>query len=305
MLYRHLTLDQRYQIAGQYHAGFSQVEIAESIGCHPSTIGRELKRNYSGKLYAGSVAHGHAQRRRSEASSRPHISEASRLGLIAELKLEHSPEQICGRRAWLGGETVSQTTVYRYARANGLRHKLRHTKRRRGKSWPKRFTNRRSIHDRPPEVAARTRRGDWEGDTMRPASGTGVLVTMVDRFSGLLRLAKSPNGTAAAVTRAITRLLGPMKECVHTITCDRGSEFSLDAVLEERLDSLVFFADPRSPWQRGCNENINGLLRQYFPRLLDFSKITTRQLKAVEDRLNNRPRKRLNYQTPNEVFFNQ
>ena len=307
MLYRHLTLDQRYQIGYLFSGRISKKTIAETIGCHPSTVTRELQRNRTDKPYAGSIAHGQAKQRRRLASSRPHVSDFVHRHLIECLNAKHSPDQIWGRLALLGTDKVSHTTVYRYAWALGLRHQLRHTKRRRGvgNRWPKRFSKLRSIHDRPPEVALRLRFGDWEVDTVRPAQGVGVLVTLIERRSGLARVVWSPNGTAKAVTKCIVRALGRMAETVHTLTCDRGSEFSLANELEKKLQTLVYFADARSPWQRGCVENFNGLLRQYFPRAHDFASIKPSYLRAVENELNDRPRKRLNYWTPSEVFFNQ
>ncbi len=132
MNYRHLTLEQRYQIAALRRAGFSQKYIAQTIGCHPSTIGRELQRNRHEAVYVGSMAHGHAKRRRRAASARAHLSEAVRSELIDRLTQKHSPDQIRGRLALLKAGRVSHTTVYRYARQLGLRHHLRHPKRRRG-----------------------------------------------------------------------------------------------------------------------------------------------------------------------------
>lgn len=306
MSYRHLTLEQRYQIAALHRAGQSHKDIAHEIGCHPSTIGRELRRNRPGKLYVGSMAHRQATQRRHVASARAHLPEAVRLELIARLHEKHSPEQISGRLALLKAGQVSHTTVYRYARQLGLRHHLRHPKRRRGygKGRPGRFTDRRPIHERPAQVAARSRWGDWEADTVRPARGAGVLVTLVERRTGFARIGWSPDGTADSVAESILDRLGRMKRFVHTLTCDRGSEFAADKTLERHLSARVYFADPHSPWQRGCNENFNGLLRQFFPRTRDFSTITTQELQAVEDQLNDRPRKRLGYLTPCEVFFN-
>lgn len=306
MLYRHLTLDQRYQIAYLFSAGIARKSIAAQVACHPSTITRELRRNRTDKPYAGSIAHGQAKLRRLAASRRSHISTHVHHHLVECLNAKHSPDQIWGRLALLGVEGVSRTTVYRYAWALGLRHQLRHTKRRRGvgNRWPKRFSKLRSIHDRSAEVALRLHLGDWEADTIRPAQGGGVLVTLVDRRSGFSRVVWSPNGSGKAVAKCIVRVLRQLPEPVRTLTCDRGSEFSRAADIEKKLNTHVYFADPRSPWQRGSNENFNGLLRQYFPRSHDFSKITLAHVRAAEDQLNDRPRKRLGYRTPREVFFN-
>jgi len=307
MNYRHLSLEQRYQIAALHRSGVSQRHSAALIGCHPSTISRELRRNRRGALYVGSIAHGHAKQRRHAASARAHLPEAVQRELIARLHQQHSPEQISGRLALLKDGQVSHTTVYRYARQLGLRHLLRLPKRRRryGHSPPGRFADRRSIHERPADVALRTCLGDWEADTMRPARGSGVLVTLVERRTGFARIGWSPNATAEEVAFSILDRLGRMKCFVRTLTCDRGSEFADDRLIEKHLRAKVYFADPHSPWQRGCNENFNGLVRQSFPRSRDFSSITVQEVQMVEDRLNNRPRKRLGYLTPSEVFFNQ
>lgn len=307
MSYQHLTLEQRYQIAALYRIGISQRGIAEAVGCHPSTVSRELRRNGGEHRYIGSIAHGYAKRRRHGASARAHLPEAVRVQLIARLQEKHSPEQISGRLALLKAGQVSHTTVYRYARQLGLRHHLRHPKRRQGYGQRRRgrFIEHRSIHTRPAAVTARSRVGDWEVDTVRPGRGTGVLVTLVERRTGFARIGWSPDGTAQAVALSILGRLDRLQAVVHTLTCDRGSEFAESRWLEEHLNASIYFADPHSPWQRGCNENFNGLCRQFFPRERDFSTITAQELQAIEDQLNDRPRKRLGYLTPSEVFFNQ
>lgn len=306
MNYRHLALEQRYQIGALRSAGISNRDIAKRIGCHASTVGRELSRNCSGSTYVGSVAHGAAKHRRHVASSRSPLAAAVVIELTARLHEKHSPEQICGRLALLQGGQISHTTVYRYANKLGLRIYLRHPKRRRayGKKRAGRFGDRRPIQERSAEIAERGRIGDWEADTVRPARGGGVLITLVDRRSGYARVGWSPDGTADAVAQGIVGRLEALAKYVHTITCDRGSEFADDAHLEKVLKAKVYFADPHSPWQRGSNENFNGLLRQYFPRSRDFMTITREELQAAEDQLNDRPRKRHSYLTPSELFFN-
>lgn len=306
MSYRHLTLEQRYQIAALRKAGFSQRHIAHEVGCHPSTIGRELRRNRHQAHYIGSIAHGQARRRRSAASARPRLP-AEAMDLIAHgLAKRWSPEQIRGRCALLGSGTVSHTTIYRHLNRRGLRHQLRLPKRRRGygRVRPQRFTDRKSIQERPPAVAALSRLGDWELDTIRPARGTGVIVTMNERISGFTRLGWSPSGKAEDVAAVIAVRLWPLRRQVQTLTCDRGSEFADDATVERELKAGMYFADPHAPWQRARNENNNGLIREYFPRHMDFSSITFEQLQNAEDALNDRPRKRLKFLTPAEVFFN-
>lgn len=304
MSYRHLTLEQRYQIAALRRAGLTRQDVARMMGCHPSTISRELRRNPTGRVYVGSIAHGQARRRRHLASARPHLAEALRRELWNGLWARHSPEQIRGRLMMLRVGQISLPTIYRWARHWGLSRQLRHPRRyrRRGRA-PTRFADHRSIHTRPAEVSERLRIGDWEADTAHPSRGRGVLVTLVERRTGLARIGWCLGTSAKAVAMCIGRLLRKLVHPVHTLTCDRGTEFAHARWLERTLRAKVYFADPHSPWQRGSNENFNGLLRQYFPRARDFSTITAQELRRVEHALNQRPRKRLSFLTPNEVFF--
>lgn len=305
MSYRHLTLEQRYQIAALQRAGLNRQRIAQVMRRHPSTISRELRRNATGRLYTGSIAHGQAKRRRHRASARPHVAEALRGVLWSALQACHSPEQIRGRLARCQMGQVSLPTIYRYAWRWGLRQRLRHPRRyRRIAGKPLRLSDRRSIHTRPLAANQRERVGDWEADTVHPSRGRGVLVTLVERRTGLARIGWSPNTAARNVAACIRRCLAPFAQQRHTLTCDGGAEFAQHRWLERTLGTKVYFADPHSPWQRGCNENFNGLLRQFFPRARDFSTITAEELQRIEDLINQRPRKRLGYLTPNEVFFN-
>ena len=307
MSYQHLTQDERYQIDAQLRAGFCDADIARALGRHASTIARERGRNRSGDHYRAAPAQSQAQRRRHAASARSRLAPALCARIDAGLAQRLSPEQIRGRGLLLGEPMVSHTTIYRYVHRQGQRHQLRLPKRRRGygRGRPKRFTDRKPIQQRPPAVDALARLGDWELDTVRPGKGTGVLVTMNERVSGFIRRGWSPNGTAEEVAMVITARLGRrLSQYVHTLTCDRGSEFADDAFIELVLDATMYFADPHAPWQRARNEHGNGLLRQYFPRHRDFSTITAEELQQVEDALNDRPRKRLKFLTPNEVFFN-
>lgn len=304
MNYRHLTLEQRYQIAALRRAGLKLRQIAQVMERHPSTIGRELRRNTPGRVYIGSIAHGQAKRRRQRASSRPHLAAGLCAALWHGLHTRHSPEQIRGRLALLHLGAVSAPTIYRYAGRWGLRQWLRHPRHyRRVASASPRCADRRSIHTRAPAADRRERIGDWEADTVHPSRGRGVLVTLVERSTGLARIGWSPSTAATAVAACIRRCLAPLARHCHTLTCDGGAEFAQHRWLEHTLGTKVYFADPHSPWQRGCNENFNGLLRQFFPRAHDFNTITTRELQRVENLLNQRPRKRLGYLTPNEVFF--
>ncbi len=306
MPYQHLTQDERYQIAALFRAGLPRAVIAIELGRSPSTITRELRRNRTGAHYNPSRAQAMATQRRHVASARSHLPPEVQQQLEHGLAQRWSPEQILGRATLLGLPIASHTTLYRHIHRRGWRTQLRLQKRRRGygRGRPKRFTDRKPIQQRPPQVDACSRLGDWELDTMRPARGTGVLVTMNERASGFVRLGWSPSGKAEDVADVIADRLVPLRRHVLTLTSDRGSEFADDAFIELMLDAPMFMADPHAPWQRGRNENLNGLVRQYFPRERDFSTITAEELQTVEDALNNRPRKRLKFLTPAELFFN-
>jgi IS30 family transposase len=163
--------------------------------------------------------------------------------------------------------------------------------------------NRVDIDQRPKVVDEKNRIGDWEGDTIIGAyDGGAVIVSMVERKSRFTRLAKAKDKTTIAVINSINQHMLPFSESVHTITLDNGKEFSQHERLTEVLDAKVFFAKPYHSWERGLNENTNGLVRQYFPKKTCFNKITMTDLQRIENKLNNRPRKCLNYQTPFEVF---
>lgn len=306
MTYQHLTQDERYQISALFRAGFTRAAIARQLNRDPSTITRELRRNRAELRYNPSHAHALATQRRHAASARSHLPPEVQQQLDHGLAQRWSPEQIRGRAALLGQPAASLTTLYRHIHRRGWHTRLRLQKRRRGYGHgrPKRFTDRKSIQQRPLEVDACSRLGDWELDTVRPARGSGVLVTMNERVTGLVRLGWSPSGKAEDVADVIVDRLGPLRRNVLTLTSDRGSEFADDAFIELMLCALMFMADPHAPWQRGRNENLNGLVRQYFPRDRDFSTITADELQKVEDALNNRPRKRLRFLTPAELFFN-
>lgn len=306
MAYQHLTQDERYQIAAELLAGLSMAQIARNLQRHPSTIAREWRRNRRGQHYRAAQAQRSAVERRSHSSGRPQITEAIAARITAGLAQRLSPEQIHGRCRLLDEPMVSRTGIYGHVRRHGLCHQLRGPKRRRGygQGRVRRFTDRKSIHQRPAAADQCTRLGDWELDTVRPSRGHGVIVTIVERVTGFVRLGWCLAGKADQVADAIMKRLDRLKKHVLTLTCDRGSEFADDATIERALKTAVYFADPHAPWQRARNENFNGLLRQYFPRCRDFETITAEELQQVEDALNSRPRKRLQFLTPDEVFFN-
>ena len=229
------------------------------------------------------------------------------------LRRQWSPEQIAG---WLkkqcGSKTVSHQTIYQHIwwdKKNGgeLYRELRH----RGKKYNKKgkatsgrghIPNRVDIDERPKEVEEKLRLGDWELDTIIGKAHSGAIVSMVERRTKLTKLALVPNKTATGVKEAIIKKLIPLKNFVLTLTADNGKEFAQHVEVREKLDAGFYFAKPYQSWQRGLNEHTNGLVRQYYPKSKLFNEISEEDLMKVEEILNKRPRKVLNYATPLEVF---
>lgn len=305
MVYTHLSQDERYQIQCLHDGGFTAREIACELGRAPSTISRELARNVmDGMTYRAKSAQRQSTLRRHAASSQPRIDPSRWQAVEARLMEDWSPEQIAAE-AGISHERIYQHVASDRRRGGTLWQHLRRRKRRRRHrcGTPRerqRFRGRR-IATRPAVVAQRKRVGDWEGDTV-VGKGRGRIVTLVERKSGFARLRRVAEGTADTVARAVIHALYPLGRRVHTVTWDNGSEFAEHGLIDIAVGSKSYFADPYSSWQRGCNENLNGLLRQYLPKGCDLGKITDEELQIIEDRINNRPRKRLGFRTPQQVF---
>ncbi len=225
-----------------------------------------------------------------------------------------SPEQIAGRLKLEQQPTVSHECIYLYVYADKRRGGTLHQHLRSQKKQRKRYSgyirrgqipNRISIDKRPQIVASKGRFGDWEADTIVGARHKGGILSVVERKSKLTRLRKLATKGAAEMKDNAILLLAPLAAKVHTITVDNGKEFCEHELIAAGLNARLYFAHPYSSWERGLNENTNGLVRQYFPKKYEFSRITNQDLQQVEDLLNNRPRKTLGYRTPNEVFFKQ
>lgn len=311
MSYQQLTREQRYQIYALKKAHHNQTEMAAIIGCHKSTIARELSRNGGQRGYRPKQADELASARKLSAHQ-PRIQNAT-WRLVESLLLQQwSPQQISGRLTLEQQESVSHERIYQHIYANkraggDLYRHLRCQKTRRKRYGLRdrrgRLPERRSIDERPKIVDSKRRFGDWEADTIIGQNHQQAIVSIVERKSKLTRLVKVERNTADAVGRALTTQLKSL--VVKTITSDNGREFAHHQRIAQQLRADFYFAHPYSSWERGLNENTNGLVRQYFPKKSDFSKINDRQISTVVERLNNRPRKTLGYKTPNEVFFKQ
>lgn len=306
MSYTHLSQYERYQIQLLHRGGFSSRGIGEQIERSPSTISRELQRNAQGAAYEGRQAQRQSTQRRHAASSKPRIDEAIWPIVRAALAEELSPEQIVGsNKAQISHERIYQYIAADRKEGGSLWMQLRCRKQRRqhrcGTPRQRQRFGGRCIAQRPALVDARQRVGDWEGDTI-VGKGTARVVTLVERKTGLVRLRRVASGAAEPTMRAILHALYPIGRRVHTLTWDNGSEFAEHDLIDIALDATSYFAAPYSAWQRGCNENLNGLLRQYLPKRCDLGAFTDEAIQKIEDKLNQRPRKRLGFRTPQHLF---
>lgn len=306
MSYAHLSQYERYQIEHLCKGGFSIRAIAEQIDRDASTVSRELIRNRNNKDYEARSAQRQSVQRRHAASAQPRIDAAIWPTIEARIVGGWSPEQITGE----GQVAVSHERIYQHIaadrqRGGGLWKHLRCRKQRRrhrcGTPRQRQRFGGRRIAQRPAIVDTRQRVGDWEGDTI-VGKGAVRIVTLVERKTGLARLRRVESGAADPTMRAILHALYPVCARVHTLTWDNGSEFAEHALIDIALDANSYFAEPYSAWQRGCNENLNGLLRQYFPKGCDLGAFTPAQIQVIEDKLNQRPRKRLGFRTPQQLF---
>ena len=311
MSYTQLTREQRYRIYALKKADHSQTEMAAIIGCHKSTVSRELSRNGGQRGYRPKQAQELALSRKLSAHP-PRIERATWASVESLLRQQWSPEQISGRLTLEQQESVSHERIYQHIysdkRAGGTLFRHLRCQKQRRKRYGQRdrrgqLPERRSIDERPRAVEAKRRLGDREADTIIGRHHRGAIVSLVERKSKLTRLARVTHNTAELVGQAMTVELAPLT--VKTITSDNGREFAHHQSIAQQLKADFYFAHPYSSWERGLNENTNGLVRQYFPRKTDFSKITDRQINKVVERLNNRPRKTLGYMRPNELFFKQ
>lgn len=309
-----LTLEQRYQIQAWLAVGTKQIEMSALLGKSRSVISREIKRN---KRTRGRYNAKYAQELcsiRKERLNRPRkLTEAMEAKIIRKLKEDdHSPEQIKGKADRLGIAMVSHERIYQLIRADkrqgGIlytytRHHLKHRKRPVGGTKVV-IKNRRSIHDRPKVIDEKKRFGDWEMDTIIGPNNQGAIVTIVERQTGFLMMEKLENGkNAMGLAQCVINMLIPFKKNIHSITTDNGTEFAEHQRIAEKLQTDFFFADPYSSWQRGLNEYTNKLIRQYIPKKQSFDNYNNQQIKQIQYKLNKRPRKKLNFLAPKDVFF--
>lgn len=301
-------------IAAMRSQRVAMAEIARQLDRHRSTIYREVARNrstYDG-AYRAAAAVEHTNGRRSRSRRNRRYGPADFAPIEEYLREDWSPEQIVGQFRRNGRPVMSHATIYSHVRTDEARDgtlwgHLRGSRKQRRKRYRSqdsrgRLAGKTMIGDRPQIVAQRQRLGDWEGDTVH-GKGKACVLTLVERKSGLIRIAKLSGATAEETTRSAVRLLLGELHPVHSITTDNGSEFHGFKDIERLLDTKVYFATPHHAWERGTNENTNGLVRQYLPKGSCLADLTQDQCDAIAAKLNHRPRKRHGFLTPHEVYY--
>ena len=315
MSYKQLAEGERYQIQSYLKAGYTQNQVAEALNRSPSTICRELARNRGLRGYRPKQAHQLATHRRLNAEKAIKVTEEVAGWVEALIRQELSPAQAAAYIAKELGISIHHETIYQMvladkARGGDLYKHLRIMSkpyRKRYGSYDNRgrIRNRKSIDDRPAVVDRKSRLGDWEGDTIIGKGRKGALLTMVDRKSLYVVIGRLSGKNAEALADELIERFTELRAPLKTITFDNGLEFAEHERISKELDGEIYFAHPYSSWERGANENTNGLIRQYFPKGMDLTMVTEEDIQFVMDRLNNRPRETLGWKTPNEVLWGQ
>lgn len=310
----HLTLEQRYRIEFSIRENHSYSQIADYIDKDKSVVSREIKRNSDARngQYRAELAHSKAKNRHLLKPKKIYFTSDIEAYVVRYLKEDYSPEQIAGRCKLEGLSCVSPEAIYQFIwkdkkkggvlykhlRNQGKRYRKRgQTKDRRGL-----LVGRTDIDQRPDIVDKKERIGDLEIDLIIGKGHNQAILTINDRVTGILFMCKVLNKEALQIEYKTIELLDQWKPLIHTITSDNGKEFANHSNIAEQLNLNFYFAKPYHSWQRGANENLNGLVRQYFPKNCDFTTISDNQIIDIQNKLNNRPRKRLGYKTPNEFF---
>jgi len=314
MTYHQLSPEERYMLAALRRRGRNQAEIARALGRHGSTICREVGRNSTRAdgHYRAFTAQERTNGRRSRSRRDSHFTAAD-FALIDELlRRQWSPEQVAGHLRRTGGLTISHETIYRHVwrdkREGGTPYThLRGARKRRRKRYGAydsrgRLAGKRMISERPPEVEAREAVGHWEADTVAGAGSRDCVVTLVERKTGLVLVGKLADRTAEGLSRRAVSLMRRPGARFETVTADNGTEFHDYRRVERLTGAAFYFARPYHSWERGSNENANGLIRQYLPKGQSMAGLSQHQCNAIARKLNTRPRKRLGFRTPLECF---
>lgn len=310
--YHHLTKEQRYTISVCLKKKMSISAIAKLIEVSRSTVSRELKRNSNMHRHYVAIDAQQFSDRKKHIPRRPRrMTKDQWEEIVTLLKRHWSPETIAGTMRRNGRDCVSVEWIYHIIRRDKERggnlyaylpHHLKHRRRPVSANVP--IKDRTSIDERPAVVDAKSRFGDWEMDTIVGKDGKGVIVTLVERTSKKMLMAKSPRGkNAMSVAKLVVRMLKPFEHHVRTITTDNGPEFAAHKYIAKMLHTKIYFAHPYSSWEKGLIENTNKLIRQYIPNGTDFSTVSDDYILHVQTELNLRPRKLLNFSSPKQKFL--
>ena len=314
MTYRQLTPEERYMLAALRRQGCNQAEIARSMGRHRSTVCREVGRNSTRAdgRYRAFTAQERTNGRRSRSRRNSRFREED-FALVADLlRRQWSPEQVSGYLRRTGLLAISHETIYRHVwrdkKEGGLLYThLRGARKRRRKRYGAydsrgRLAGKRMISERPPDVEARGCVGHWEADTVAGTGSKDCVVSLVERKTGLVLIGKLGDRTAGSLSRRAISLMRRGGTRFETVTADNGTEFHDYQRIEERTGAAFYFARPYHSWERGSNENANGLIRQYLPKGVSMAGLSQYQCNAIARKLNTRPRKRLGFRTPLECY---
>jgi len=314
MTYEQLSRDERYSIARMKARAYSQREIGRCLGRSASTISRELKRNSFGERgqYWADRADAKAKARRLETRKRSQYSAQEWAEVEDKLRQEWSPKQIVGTRYLEGRRTMSYETIYRRVRADRrqggrlwthMRHMSKAWRKRKGSPATRgRLVGKRHISERPAAVQLRREVGHCEGDTVMGADQRHCVLTLVERVTGYVQIKKLEARTKEQATAALARCIIKQREMIKTITLDNGTEFHGYEEVEKQFGVKFFFATPYHSWERGTNENTNGLIRQYLPKGKCLKSLTQSECDAIAAKLNSRPRERLGFRTPDQAL---
>ena len=317
----HITREQRYTISVLLKQDYSQTEIGNLIGKDKSVISREIRRNRdlrSGE-YRNDLAQRKYEQRQAHKSERRFFTEEIQQYVESLIKQDYSPEQIVGISKKEEKTCVSHERIYQHIwKDKKQKGELHLHLRRKGRRYRKRgsakdtrgiIKDRISIDSRPEIVEQRTRFGDLEADLIIGKNHKQAILTINDRVSGVLKMKKVKSKEATVVAQAMNELLEDWIPYIQTITSDNGKEFAQHKLVAQKSNIDFYFAHPYHSWERGSNENLNGLIRQYFPKKYDFKLIDEQMIRVVEEKINTRPRKRLNFETPlfvmDKLLFNQ
>jgi IS30 family transposase len=310
--YKHLTQEERYSIERMRKAGYKQNEMAELLDRSEGTISREIHRNMGKRGYRSGQAGALASQRRKESRKAKRFTAEVQQAVEYYLRKDYSPEQVTGYMRRQGQETVSHERIYQHVyadyKAGGSLHKHLRRRRKRRKRRLGRpdkrgaIVNRVSIDDRPASVDSKYFYGDWEGDLIVGGKHEGAVLTLAERKTQICLMYPLQSKRSDEVQAAMIEVLQPFIGKIRSITLDNGKEFAGHEMVSESLGTQVYFAHPYSSWERGLNENTNGLIRQYLKKGESLLGLTIAECNQIADKLNARPRKTLGYVAPIELY---